>query len=77
MGHKNEKDLSICIGSFQKLTSLDFITMYSKGEVIIKPKEELDGKLKLNKTKNESFHDKQNPSLEELRLLRLAFYDKK
>lgn len=77
MGHKNEKDLSICIGSFQKLTSLDFITMYSKGEIQIVPKVETGEKVKSNKLKNESFQDTKGPSPEELRLLRLAFYDKK
>jgi predicted helicase len=69
MGHKNEKDLSICIGSFQKLTSLDFIAMYSKGEIQIDPKIE-SLKTKIDKKENV-------PSIEELRLLRLAFYDKK
>lgn len=39
MGHRNEKDLSICLGTFQKLTTLDFIAMYSKGTIEIAPKE--------------------------------------
>jgi hypothetical protein len=66
MGHKNEKDLSICIGSFQKLSSLDFITMYSKGEIKILPKAEPKTEKKEN-----------IPSQEDLRLLRLAYFDKK
>lgn len=65
MGHKNEKDLSICIGTFRKLTTLDFITMYSKGEIKIIPKEEI----KIEKKEN-------IPSAEELRLLRLNFFNK-
>jgi hypothetical protein len=77
MGHKNEKDLSICIGTFRKLTTLDFITMYSKGEIRIEAKVESGVKLKPGMLKNEAFHDTKAPSPEELRLLRLAFYDKK
>jgi hypothetical protein len=77
MGHKNEKDLSFCIGTFRKLTTLDFISMYSKGEIKIESKAELDGKLKSNKLKDESSHNTKAPCLEDLRLLRLAFYDKK
>jgi len=42
MGHRNEKDVSICLGSFQKLTTLDFIAMYSKGTIEILPEEKVE-----------------------------------
>jgi hypothetical protein len=64
MGHKNEKDLSICLGTFKNVTTLDFIAMYSKGEVIITPEKKEE-------------KPKDIPSQEEVRLKRLAFFDKK
>jgi hypothetical protein len=78
MGHKNDKDLSICIGTFQKLTTLDFIAMYSKGQIEIKPEGDMGGGKAKHISKSESVHlDGKVPSPDELRALRLAFYDKK
>jgi hypothetical protein len=72
MGHKNEKDLSICIGTFQNLTTLDFIAMYSKGQIEIKPEVDTDAGTGKYTSKNESV-----PVPADLRALRLAFFDKK
>jgi predicted helicase len=63
---ESKKDWRICIGTFQKLTTLDFIKMYSKGEIIIE-KESL--KSSISETK--SLH-----TAEEIRLKRLEYFNK-
>lgn len=63
MGRRTEKDLSICLGSFQKMTTLDFLEMSSQGSVCIEKKVE-------------EKPSKNIPSLEELRAKRLAYFNK-
>jgi hypothetical protein len=64
------KDWRICIGTFQKLTTLDFIKMYSKGEVVIK-KETKESDKVLDKTL------KPLCTVEEVRLKRLEYLNNK
>lgn len=63
---RNIKDWRICIGTFQKLTTLDFIKMYSKGEIVIE-KDSLKSSIPESKTSYE---------VEEIRLKRLQYFDK-
>jgi len=84
-GEKSQKDISMCIGTFRKITKDEWLLMCDvKGSTLKEPlKEHLnepeflnevvdDKKSKLSKDVN---YDK--PSKEDLRLLRLAYYDKK
>jgi hypothetical protein len=84
-GEKSQKDISMCIGTFRKINKDEWLLMCDvKGTTLKEPlKEPLnepeflneivdDKKSKLSKDVN---YDK--PSKEDLRLLRLAYYDKK
>lgn len=66
----NTKDWRICIGTFQKLTTLDFIKMYSKGEIIIEKESKSSDKILPKEIK--SLH-----TTEDIRLKRLAYFDEK
>lgn len=61
---KSFKDWRICIGTFQKLTTLDFIKMYSKGEIVIE---------KELKVSDKSLKPLYN--IEEVRLKRLEYFN--
>jgi hypothetical protein len=65
VGKKTEKDLSICIGTFRKISSGDWINMC---QVVGQKLEATSDNIVITKTKP--------LSPEELRLKRLAFYDK-
>jgi hypothetical protein len=88
-GEKTEKDLSICIGTFRKITKDEWILMCDvKGSTLNKHIHEESQFI--NEQKNEESNEQSNeyinqlskdvnldkPSKEDLRLLRLAYYDK-
>jgi predicted helicase len=65
-GEKTEKDLSICLGTFRKITKEEWVLMCDiTGNLIVENNIE-QKKINLN-----------NPEKEDLRLLRLAYFDKK
>lgn len=61
------KDWRICIGTFQKVSTLDFIKMYSKGDIVIEKESKT-----LPKELPKSLH-----TPEEIRLKRLAYFNEK
>jgi hypothetical protein len=89
-GEKTDKDLSICIGTFRKITKDEWILMCDvKGstlnEALMKNDNEYINEIKpeLNDESNEYINqlsknvNLDKPSKEDLRLLRLAYYNKK
>ena len=94
-GEKSEKDLSICIGTFRKITKDDWLLMCDvKGLTLnqltqpTKPTQMVqDENIYLNEKKIDTSNEYisqlstnvnlDKPSTKDLRLLRLAFYDKK
>lgn len=86
-GVKTEKDLSMCIGTFRGISKEEWVKMCEiegdvlgntigkevpKIEKILEPIQEIIPKVKPTKPIN-----KDTPSLEELRLLRIAYYNKR
>ena len=69
------KDWRICIGTFQKMTTLDFIKMYSKGEIVI----EKESKSLQNSLFNSLDKEFCKPlyTTEEVRLKRLEYFSNK
>jgi len=84
-GEKSDKDLSICIGTFRKITKDEWLLMCDvKGVTLNQQPTTIENQF-INEIKPESNEyinqlsknvNLDKPSKEDLRLLRLAFYDK-
>jgi hypothetical protein len=97
VGKKTEKDLSICIGTFRKISNDDWIKMCQVKGNVLNQAETINQIENINLNKNEIINNNKNEiinnnqdkikekkpikiqplSQEELRLKRLAYYDKK